>query len=130
MKAQTRKKTDSKIRIFTDGAGCRPDGKGSGFAWLREDTGEREIVREDGLTNNQAEYRAVLAAVRSLEPGSNAEILMDSGNTCYQLRGEYRVRDPRLAKLHSEIYDLILKKKLTLTFTWIPRSINSAGKLL
>ena len=97
MKAQTRKKTDSKIRIFTDGAGCRPDGKGSGFAWLREDTGERKIVREDGLTNNQAEYRAVLAAVQFLEPGSDAELLMDSGNICYQLRGEYRVRDPRLA---------------------------------
>lgn len=130
MKAQTKKKTNSKIRIFTDGAGCRPDGKGSGFAWFREDTGEKKVVREDGLTNNQAEYRAILAAIQDLSPGVQVEILTDSQNTSCQLKGEHRVCDPRLAELHAQIHELIKKKRLVATFTWVPRSLNSAGKLI
>lgn len=130
MKAHKQNKTGSRIRIFTDGAGCRPDGKGSGFAWLREKTGEKSVVRQDGLTNNQAEYRAILAAIEGLSSGISVEILTDSENTCYQLRGERRVRDARLADLRSQIYEVMRKKQLTVTFTWIPRSLNLAGKLV
>ena len=122
--------TELIIRIFTDGAGCRPDGKGSGFSWIREDTGEKKVFREDSLTNNQAEYRAIRAAIEALPSGATVEVLTDSQNTCYQLRGEYRVRDPRLADLHREIHELIKTKLLSVTFTWIPRSLNLAGKLI
>jgi ribonuclease HI len=124
------KKTVSPIRIFTDGAGCRPDGKGSGFAWLREDTGQKAIHRKDGLTNNQAEYCAILAAVESLKPGECAEVLTDSENTCFQLRGERRVRDPHLAELNAQIHAVIQKNGLLLNFTWVPRRENRAGKLI
>ena len=129
MKTPTKQAT-AVIRIFTDGAGCRPDGKGSGFAWLREDTGEKKVTREDGLTNNQAEYRAILSAVESLSAGAKAETLTDSENTCFQLRGERRVRDPHLAELHDQIQALITKNRLTVKFTWIPRRENRAGKLI
>jgi ribonuclease HI len=122
--------SDGVIRIFTDGAGCRPGGKGSGFAWLRHDTGQKQVKREDNLTNNQAEYRAILSAIESVDSGSKAEILTDSENTCFQLRGERRVRDPRLAELHAQIQEVISKKQLTVTFTWIPRRENLAGKLI
>ena len=44
------------VRIYTDGAGKRPDGNGSGFAWVREDTRERHVERIPGLSNNEAEY--------------------------------------------------------------------------
>ncbi len=125
-----RKKTDLRIRIFTDGAGSRPDGKGSGFAWLREDTGERKIVREDGLTNNQAEYRAILAALEILPPGAKAEILTDSENTCFQLKGIRRVLNPHLAELNCKIHSLIAKRRLEIGFTWVPRRENLAGKLI
>ena len=126
---KTRKKT-SLIRIFTDGAGSRPDGTGSGFAWLREDTGERKIVREDGLTNNQAEYRAILAAVEMLPTAAQAEILTDSENTCFQLKGIRRVLNPHLAELNCKIHALIAKHRLAVGFTWIPRRDNLAGKLI
>jgi ribonuclease HI len=117
-------------RIFADGSGCRPDGKGSSFAWLREDTGEKKITPKDSLTNNQAEYHAIFSALESLSPGSRAEILTDSENTCFQLRGERRVRDPHLAELNKQISDLIQKNGLDITFTWIPRRENKAGKLI
>ena len=32
------------IRIYTDGSGCRPDGRGSAYAWIRPDTGQKKIV--------------------------------------------------------------------------------------
>lgn len=124
------KPTNQVIRIFTDGSGSRPDGKGSGFAWLREDTGQRKVAREDGLTNNQAEYRAMLSAIESLSCGAKAEILTDSENACFQLRGERRVRDPHLAELNNQIQALIKKNRLTVAFTWIPRRENRAGKLI
>jgi ribonuclease HI len=118
------------IRIFTDGAGCRPDGKGSGFAWLREDTVQKKITREDGLTNNQAEYRAILSALESLPKESHAEIRSDSENTCCQLNGSRRVLDPKLAEIFQQIQDLIEKNKLAVAFVWIPRRQNLAGKLI
>src|SRR5580704_8558004 len=117
MKAQTKEANAANatnpgngvIRIYTDGAGCRPDGKGSGFAWLREDTRQKQLKREDNLTNNQAEYRAILLALESLETGAKAEILTDSENTCFQLRGERRVRDLHLAELHAQILEVLNK---------------------
>ena len=118
------------IRIFTDGSGCRPDGKGSSIAWFREDTGQKQILREDGLTNNQAEYRGILAALESLPVGAEVEILTDSENTCFQLRGQRRVLNPTLIKLYDAINALVQKQRLKIVFTWIPRRENLAGKLI
>lgn len=49
------------IKMFFDGAGCRPNGEGSGFAWTCPDSNEKLVRRVSGLTNNQAEYRGFLA---------------------------------------------------------------------
>ena len=65
MKAKIKEET-AIVRIFTDGSGQRPDGTGSGYAWLRKDTGEKKIVRKNGLTNNQAEYWAIISALENL----------------------------------------------------------------
>lgn len=130
MKKQSKTNEKSRIRVYADGAGCRPDGTGSGFAWLRGSTGEKKVFRQQGLTNNQAEYRAILAALEALPPRAEVEILTDSQNTCFQLKGVYRIRDPRLGELHAQIYELITKKRLDVVFTWIPRSLNLAGKLV
>lgn len=118
------------VRIFTDGSGQRPDGTGSGYAWFREDTGEKKIVRKNGLTNNQAEYWAIVSALENLPSGTYVEILTDSENTCYQLRGERRVRDEHLVELNLQIQNQIRTNKLSVIFTWVPRGENAAGKLI
>lgn len=118
------------IRIYCDGAGAAPDGKRSGFAWLREDTGEQHIERVDGLTNNVAEYRALIAALKSVQHGKTVELLTDSLVVVSQLRGEYRLLDPKLAKLAAEVKTIAEQKRLSLKFTWIRRTENRAGKLL
>lgn len=118
------------IRIFCDGSGQGPDGRASGFAWLRPDTRERRVERIAGMTNNEAEYRAVIAALKSMRGGTHVEIVTDSTLVVGQLRGEYRILDPKLAKLASEVKTIAEKKRLELTLTWVPRSQNLAGKLL
>lgn len=118
------------IRIFTDGAGQRVDGKGSGFCWLREDTGERHIEHVDGLSNNVAEYKAVISALEKIKQGATVEILTDSLLVVSQMRGEWRILDSALAKLAGEVKTIAERKRLNLTLTWIPRNQNRAGKLL
>ncbi len=118
------------IRIFVDGAGARPDGTGSGFAWLREDTGETKVQYQEKLTNNQAEYMSILSAVQSVPKCSGIEILADSQLAICQLNGQYRILDPDLADLAKRVRAIVEKKKLRVTFTWIPRTRNRADKLL
>lgn len=118
------------IRIFTDGAGARLDGKGSGYAFLRTDTGEKQVVREDGLTNNQAEYKGILLALESLPQGTIVEVCTDSQVICAQLNRQYAVRDPKLADMYESIQGVIKRKSITVSFLWVPRAENLAGKML
>jgi ribonuclease HI len=118
------------IRIFVDGAGQRPDGKASGFAWLREESGEEHIERVDGLSNNEAEYSAVISALKTIPHHSSVLILTDSLLVVSQLRGEYRILHPKMLKLANEVKTIVEQMKLNLELRWIPRQENRAGKLL
>lgn len=123
-------KNGKQVEIYTDGAGASPDGKGSGFAWVNTTTHDRKIESVPGLTNNVAEYRAVISALKSLRKGSVANILTDSTLIVGQLRGEYRIRDSKLEKLVAEVKTIVDQKQLSVTFTWVRRQDNLAGKLL
>ena len=118
------------IEIYTDGAGSGPDGKGSGFAWLNTSTRQKHIESIPDLTNNQAEYRAVISALKSIRNASTVKIITDSLLVVSQLRGEYRIRDSKLETLASEVKTIVEQKQLTATFLWVRRSENLAGKLL
>jgi ribonuclease HI len=126
----TAKEQKKQIRIYADGAGERPDGKGSGIAWLNEDSGEKHVEQIPGLTNNMAEYRAVISALKSVRKGCLVELLTDSLLVVSQLRGEYRILDPKLEKLATEVKTIAEQKQLTLTLGWVPRRENRAGNLL
>lgn len=119
------------VQVFIDGAGKSSlDGKGSGYAWLRPDTGERSLKKQDGLTNNQAEYRALLAALEALPPNTKAQILSDSQLLVCQFQGLWAVRDPKLAELLESARTLVRRKKLEVEVKWIPRKQNPAGRLI
>jgi ribonuclease HI len=113
-----------------DGAGERPDGTGSGFAWVRLDRDEDRVRYTDGLTNNQAEYRGLIAVLKYLLPGSSAQILTDSQLVCEQFNNRWAVHDPDLRALLQKARDLIEDKELEIRVRWIPRGENLAGKLL
>lgn len=123
-------KKGTQIRYYCDGAGAGPDGKGSGYAWLREDTGETGVYNMDGLTNNQAEYMAIRIALENVPRSSIVEILSDSELAIKQLIGLYRINDETLRDMYELIVAIIRERGLKVDFRWIPRRRNQADKLL
>lgn len=118
------------IEVYIDGSGSGPDGHGSGFAWTAPKIGKSGVIWKDGLTNNQAEYGAFLAAIGELPKRSAVVILTDSQLLCEQFNGRYQVRDATLAEFLNQIRSLIHDKLLDVQVRWIPRSTNLADKLL
>ena len=96
---------------------------------MRDDTGEEHFEPVDGLTNNQAEYRAIISAVESAPTGSNVKILSDSQLVTYQILGKYRVNDEDLSELRNRVNQAIIARDLKVTFEWIPRGQNRADKV-
>ena len=97
---------------------------------MRQDTQERHVEHIPGLTNNEAEYRAILSALGSLPNDTHVEVISDSTVCVMQLLDKYRVLEPRLVDLKQQILVLVAKKKLTFTPKWVSRRDNLAGRLL
>lgn len=117
------------IDVYCDGSGAGPDGR-SAHGWLRPDTGERHVENTSGASCNESEYAAVLSAISSVPDRSFVRVFSDSQLVCNQLIGRYAVHDPDLARLHSEIYRVVMAKKLRVRLMWIPREKNLADALL
>ncbi len=112
------------VRIYVDGSG---DGR---FCYYREDgreIGRRQIV---GLTNIEAEYRAVLLALLHIPDNSKVIILSDSKIVVNQLNLEWYIKSNKLRELFDDIHAVIKDKKLKVDFKWLPRKHNKAGKYL
>lgn len=99
---------DVKLTIHSDGAARGNPGPAGAGAVLADAHGK--LVAEISLplgemTNNQAEYRALLAAVEKAQTlGAKAlEIFCDSELVVKQLQGEYRVKDPHLRVLFRQL---------------------------
>lgn len=82
-------------------------------------------------TVNEAEYLAIIAALEAaLAKGfETVDIFSDSQLAIRQLNGEYATRQPRLAELGDQVWD-ITEKFYEVTFTWLPRWKNPAGIIL
>lgn len=87
--------------IRSDGA-ARGNPGPAGAGWIIE-TDDGELIDEGWaylgvLTNNQAEYEALLRALRSADPDHETELAIysDSELLVRQLNGDYRVRNAGL----------------------------------
>ena len=95
----------------------------------------REVHRESRRvghgTNNEAEYRAAIAALEAaLGLGaSRLELRLDSELVVRQLTGRYRVRNPRLAPLYGRLLDL-RNRFQSVTFRNLPRAGNCLADAL
>ena len=114
------------INIYVDGSG----GTNSGFGYFVKETGESFYEKKPELTNNQAEYLAIISALNKYVD-SNAEITIysDSRNTVNQLNHEFAINNEKLRNLAREAWGVIGKFS-NLTIVWIPRKENLAGKML
>ena len=121
------------MKVFVDGSPTR-------VCYVAE--GERPEVRDlgDKFTNNQAEYLAILVALKNLE--NVTEILTDSELAVKQLDGRDVVANHHLKLLAQAVWERVdakfvpTKKGLRcvapgrVVFTWIPREENLAGRVL
>jgi ribonuclease HI len=59
----------------------------------------------DDATNNEAEYQALIRGLQAAEDlgFKDLQIFLDSELVVKQVRGEYRVKNPRLQKLFREV---------------------------
>jgi len=126
------------VSVYVDGAG----GKRSGYGFFIKETGEsfyKEVLPTydfagieitSGLTNNQAEYMAIIAALKKFQDSTDKIIIFsDSKNTVNQLNHEFAINNEQLRALAQEAW-LLIPKIPNLEIKWIPRKENLAGKML
>ncbi len=96
--------------------------------------GELVTERGEGIgvaTNNVAEYRAALEGLRlALEFGAEEVLLRsDSRLLVEQLSGRFRVKNPTLIRLHTEVRSLITEFGQA-QFEHVPREFNKEADRL
>ena len=130
-----------KIIIYTDG-GSRgnPGPTAIGTVFCNE---RREILKEysqylgDGLTNNEAEYQAVIFALnkfkslfgKKLSQASEIEIRSDSELLINQLNGKYKILESEIQSFFLTIWNLKLDFK-NVKFRLISREKNKEADRL
>ena len=114
------------VSVYVDGAG----GKKSGYGFFIKETGESFYETKSGLTNNQAEYHAIIEVLKKFQDSTDKIIIFsDSKNTVNQLNHEFAINNEQLRILAQESW-LLMPKIPELKIKWIPRKENLAGKML
>ena len=114
------------MNIYVDGSG----GARSGYGFFVKETGESFFEEKLGITNNQAEYLAIISALKKSENfDDEITIYSDSKNTVNQLNHEFAINNEQLRALAQEAW-LLIPKIPQLEIKWIPRKENLAGKML
>jgi len=115
-----------KVSIFVDGSG----GLNSGYGYFVKETGESFYEKKPDLTNNQAEYLAIISALNKfVDSKDEITIFSDSKNTVNQLNHEFAINNEQLRNFARESWSIIAKFS-NLSIVWIPRKENLAGKML
>lgn len=115
-----------KISVYVDGSG----GSNGGFGFFVKETGESFYEKKSEITNNQAEYLAIILALKKyVDTDNEITIYSDSKNTVNQLNHEFAINNEKLRDLARESW-LIIAKFSKLSIVWIPRKENLAGKML
>ena len=114
------------ISIYVDGGG----GENSGYGFFVKETGESFYEKKPNITNNQAEYMAIIAALKKfVTTDDEITIYSDSKNTISQLNHVFAINNEKLKELAREAWPIIAKYS-KLKIIWIPRNKNLAGKML
>ena len=124
-----------KIIIYTDGGSRGNPGKAAiGVVFCNE---KEQVIKKfgeylgDNLTNNDAEYNAIIFALKkfkavfgkAIAQTSDVELRSDSELVVKQLNGEYRLSDPKIQQFFIEIWNLKFDFK-SVKFKHIPREKN------
>jgi len=129
------------IIIYTDGGSRGNPGKAAiGVVFCNE---KEQVIKKyseyigDNLTNNDAEYQAIIFALKkfkaifgkAIAETSDIEIRADSELVVKQLNGDYRLTDPKIQQFFIEIWNLKFDFK-SVKFKHIPREKNKEADAL
>lgn len=131
------------LRVYADGL-CEPNPGGIGtFGFIVLDPAGREVRagkglaargREEGATNNQAEYTAAIRALRWLLEGGHARapvvLHSDSRLLVNQLSGAWQVKSPAIRPLWEEARGLLARFTGGADALWVPREGNERADAL
>jgi ribonuclease HI len=122
-------------KAYVDGA-CRPNPGRGAYGFIICDDKGRVLKQEKGpagenVTNNIAEYTAVIKAIRAAIAMDIDKLVVfsDSQIIIKQLNGEYQVYDPRLKQLHNEVL-MLLEWFEKVVFVYINRQQNKLADAL
>ena len=116
------------------GSRGNPGISGSGAIVSNRQTGEILVEISEYIghaTNNVAEYRALLAAVReaiTLDSNAHLEVRMDSKLVIEQMSGAWKIKHPDMQALAIQIHQVLSGHPVH--WTWIPREQNSRADAL
>lgn len=104
-----------RARMYADGGSRGNPGPAASGAVIYElhDGEEGEVLAEvskflGNTTNNQAEYMAIVIGLRAAKKLGieGLDVRLDSELAVKQLNGQYKVRNPEIAKRFAEVYEL------------------------
>jgi ribonuclease HI len=114
------------ISVYVDGSG----GSKGGYGFFVKETGESFYEKKSEITNNQAEYMAIISALNKfVDSDEEIVIYSDSKNTVNQLNHEFAINNEQLRDLARHAWSLIGKFS-NLSIIWVPRKDNLAGKMM
>ncbi|MEV8639164.1 bifunctional RNase H/acid phosphatase [Streptosporangium sp. NPDC051023] len=116
--------------VEADG-GSRGNPGPAGYGAVVKDAADGQVLTEVAeaigtQTNNVAEYRGLIAGLRSLldlaGDGASVEVRMDSKLVIEQMAGRWKIKNEGLRPLATEA--AALARRLRVTWRWIPREKN------
>ncbi len=121
-------------RIFIDGASRGNPGRAAAGVYITDLEGRKVSALSRYLghkTNNEAEYGALLLGLQQAKRlgAETLYIFTDSELIERQVKGIYRVKEPRLRLLHKRVLES-LKTFMTFEIESIPRDENQEADLL
>ena len=123
-----------RVIIFADGASQGNPGLAAIGAIIKDEQGRVITAISQGIgraTNNQAEYRAIIAALENaIKLGtSQVDMRSDSELVVRQINGSYRVKNAALKPLYLKVKQL-QSQLAGFTITHIPREQNTEADSL
>lgn len=127
-----------KLKIFTDGGSRGNPGPAAAAFVAYDDAGNLREKRGKYLgivTNNEAEYQAVIEALSylsnlgDLSNLDKIDFFLDSNLVVNQLNGLFKIKEPRLRDLLVKIRALEGETGLPVTYSYVPREKNAEADL-
>jgi ribonuclease HI len=102
------------------------------YGYYIEELNKPRLFKKENITNNQAEYLAIIEALNDpdIQNAKDVIIYSDSKNTVMQLNHEYAINDNTLRELAMKSWGLLAKYTNKPKFEWVERNKNKAGKML